>query len=138
MNIVKYQDELHRQGTIALWQSVFDYSSSHNTQERSLDNKIAHNDGLFWIALDDDKQVCGSILGGYDGHRGWIYSLAVLPQYRHSGLGTKLLETAEDALSRLDCPKINLQIMPENRGVIEFYQKNGYQVEERISMGKKI
>jgi len=77
-------------------------------------------------------------MAGYDGHRGWIYSLAVLPGKRKSRIGTRLLEHAEKELSACGCVKINLQINIDNASVKGFYLKNGYAVEERISMGKEI
>lgn len=123
---------------IALWRAVFDYySSPHNHPRLSLDKKVAANDGLLFVAEADGK-VVGSVMAGYDGHRGWIYSLAVLPDYRHRGIGTRLIRHAEHRLERLGCPKINLQIMTGNGQVEAFYRKLGYETEERISMGKKL
>lgn len=94
-------------------------------------------DGLFFVAEAGGKLV-GSIMAGYDGHRGWIYSLAVLPEYRGRGLGSRLMRHAEERLKLLGCPKINLQIMQGNEAVEAFYRTLGYQTEQRISMGKKI
>lgn len=77
-------------------------------------------------------------MAGYDGHRGWIYSLAVLPQNRLQGIGSRLVRHAEQQLQRLGCAKINLQIFQGNAAVVEFYRKLGYQTEPRISMGKQL
>ncbi len=77
-------------------------------------------------------------MAGYDGHRGWIYSLAVLPRCRREGVGSRLVQHAEEHLRTLGCAKINLQILKGNEAVVSFYQKLGYEVERRISMGKKI
>jgi len=94
-------------------------------------------DGLFFVAEAGEK-VVGTIMAGYDGHRGWIYSVAVLPEYRKRGLGSQLMRHAEERLKFLGCPKINLQIMQENEAVEAFYRNLGYETEQRISMGKKI
>ena len=75
-------------------------------------------------------------MAGYDGHRGWIYSLAVAPRFRRRGIATALVHHVEQALAARDCPKINLQILPSNSAVIAFYHKLGYTLEDRISMGK--
>ncbi len=77
-------------------------------------------------------------MAGYDGHRGWIYYLAVDPAYRRKGIGTALMKKAEGLLAQKDCPKLNLQIRANNSDLQAFYEKLGYSVEERISMGKKL
>ena len=74
----------------------------------------------------------------YDGHRGWIYSIAVSPNYQKKGIGSSLLAFAERKLSELGCMKINLQIMEGNEVVENFYLANEYQTEKRISMGKRL
>ena len=77
-------------------------------------------------------------MAGYDGHRGWLYSLAVSDPYRGNGIGSALVRQAEAALTERGCLKINLQILEDNREVEEFYQKLGYLTEPRISMGKPL
>ena len=83
-----------------------------------------------------DGNVVGTVMGGYDGHRGWIYSLAVDAAHRRQKLGTALIRHVEKALAEQGSPKINLQVLSSNAGAIEFYEKLGYHIEERISMGK--
>jgi ribosomal protein S18 acetylase RimI-like enzyme len=96
---------------------------------------LAVQGDLFFVALINGI-VVGTVMGGYDGHRGWIYSLAVSPETRRRGIGTALMRHAEQELARRGCPKINLQVLASNAGVVAFYQKLGYAVEERVSMGK--
>ena len=102
-----------------------------------IDKKTRVADGLFFVALEEDT-VIGTVMAGYDGHRGWIYSLAVLPAYRKRGIGTALLEHAEKKLANLGCVKVNLQVMEGNETVVGFYHANGYSTENRISMGKRL
>ena len=127
----------HRDQLIELWQQVFGYTSAHNAPQFVIDKKLAAGDGLLFVAVAEGK-VVGSIMAGYDGHRGWIYSVAVLPACRKRGLGSRLMQHAEEQLGSLGCPKINLQIMNGNEEVESFYRKLGYEAEPRISMGKKI
>jgi ribosomal protein S18 acetylase RimI-like enzyme len=127
----------HKDQLVELWRQVFGYASAHNSPQFVIDKKLAVGDGLLFVAVADGK-VVGSIMAGYDGHRGWIYSLAVLPGYRRRGLGSRLVQHAEEQLTLLGCPKINLQIMNGNEAVESFYRKLGYEAEQRISMGKKI
>ena len=77
-------------------------------------------------------------MAGYDGHRGWLYAVAVLPAYRRDGIASALIREAERRLLALGCPKINLQVVAANASTAAFYEKLGYAVEERISMGKPL
>jgi ribosomal protein S18 acetylase RimI-like enzyme len=120
---------------IALWKSVFGYTTAHNDPERALRAKLALDPELLLVAADEGR-VVGTIMGGYDGHRGWIYSLAVDPDRRRQGIGTALVRAVEQALTARGCMKINLQVLPTNAQTVAFYEFVGYRVEERISMGK--
>ncbi|MCB2156300.1 GNAT family acetyltransferase [bacterium] len=136
--ILRYNDSHHRGGVVDLWNEVFQYSAPHNEPGLSIDRKMAVDDGLFLVAVDSNGIVIGTIMGGYDGHRGWIYSLAVEPSHQRMGIGASLLGHVEKMLIALGCLKINLQILPGNEQVQEFYRRFGYATEERINMGKKI
>lgn len=136
ITITRYDDGAHRREVAALWTDVFGYPADYNVPERVIDMKIAHDD-LFFVAVRG-ADVVGTVMAGYDGHRGWIYSLAVCPECRSGGLGSRLLETAERALADLGCVKVNLQILESNRAACGFYEANGYSAEARISMGKKL
>ncbi|NMY98147.1 GNAT family acetyltransferase [Pseudomonas proteolytica] len=132
-----YRDRLHRAQVAALWQAAFGYDTAHNRPELAIDKKLAVDDGLFFVATDKTA-VIGTLMAGYDGHRGWLYSVAVHPDYRRQGLGASLARHGEQALIALGCLKINLQITSGNEAVVGFYEALGYGVEPRISMGKKI
>ena len=133
--ITKFNNRLHRDKVISLWKEVFGYEANHNAPRLVIDKKLEFGDDLFFIALYN-KAVVGTIMAGYDGHRGWIYSIAVSPNHQKKGIGSALLAFAERKLSELGCMKINLQIIEGNEAVENFYIANGYQTEKRISMGK--
>jgi ribosomal protein S18 acetylase RimI-like enzyme len=133
--IVPYIDALHRSQVIALWEAVFNYQATHNRPDLVIDKKTDVDDQLFFVAVDGGA-VVGTIMAGYDGHRGWIYSVAVAPSHRRQAIGSRLVAHAEHALAGKGCMKINLQIMEGNEGVAAFYSSLGYSVEKRISMGK--
>ena len=135
--IVLYDNSEHRDQVISLWAAVFGYEAEHNAPELVIDKKLKIDDGLFFVALDG-LAVIGTVMAGYDGHRGWIYSMAVLPSHQQQGLGSELLSFAEKKLSDRGCMKINLQIMEGNEAVERFYASNGYLTEKRISMGKQV
>jgi ribosomal protein S18 acetylase RimI-like enzyme len=91
-------------------------------------------DGWFFVVVLDGALV-GTVMGGYDGHRSWVYSLAVDPQVQRRGVGTVLMRHIERELAERGCPKVSLQVLVSNVGTVEFYKKLGYAVEERVSMG---
>lgn len=137
VEIVEYDDQAHRSRVIGLWSDVFAYPTSHNEPSLVIDRKLAVSDGLFFVALVENR-VVGTVLAGYDGHRGWIYSLAVQPELRRQRIGSALLASAEQKLAALGCVKINLQIAEGNECIEPFYVTHGYTVEKRISMGKRL
>ena len=137
IELTAYADRLHRLQVIELWNEVFGYETKHNTPTLAIDKKLALQDGLFFVAVCQGR-VVGTCLAGYDGHRGWLYSVAVHPSHRMGGIGAALVGRAERELIDRGCMKINLQIIKANESVATFYRKLGYDVEERISMGKRI
>ena len=137
IQIVDFENLKHREQVIELWNNVFGYEAAHNSPEVAIDKKMQNKDGLFFVAQKDQK-VIGTVMAGYDGHRGWVYSIAVHPDYRKKGIGSKLLSYTQNKLENLGCLKVNLQIMEGNEAVQKFYLANGFSVEQRISMGKKL
>jgi ribosomal protein S18 acetylase RimI-like enzyme len=85
-----------------------------------------------------DGAVVGAVVAAFDGVRGWIHHLAVAPAHRRQGIATRLMRRAEATLRALGCPKINLQVRASNESVVAFYRTLGYQVEERLSMGRAL
>lgn len=122
---------------MALWTSVFGYDAPHNDPATSIRNKMAVQPELFFVAVADGRLV-GTVMGGYDGHRGWMYSLAVAPEFRRRGVGGMLVRHLERALAVRGCLKMNLQVQASNAEVAAFYEKLGYRIEPRISMGKRL
>jgi ribosomal protein S18 acetylase RimI-like enzyme len=137
ITITPFVNAVHRSQVVALWETVFGYEAAHNNPSLVIDKKVAVGDGLFFVAVSDNA-VIGTILAGYDGHRGWIYSLAVSPSHRRQRIGSRLVLAAEQALIEKGCMKINLQIMAGNESVASFYLSLGFSVEKRVSMGKQI
>ncbi|MDB6027247.1 MAG: acetyltransferase [Verrucomicrobiales bacterium] len=137
MIIKPFDNASHREQVIALWEVVFGYETAHNRPGLAIDKKIAMKDQLFFVALLD-TEVIGTIMAGYDGHRGWIYSVAVHKKHRKQGVGSNLVSHAERALAERGCMKINLQIAQGNESVAAFYASLGYSEEKRVSMGKRI
>jgi ribosomal protein S18 acetylase RimI-like enzyme len=120
-----------------LWREVFPDAPTWNIPEADIQRKLAVQPELFLVARIGAELV-GTAMGGYDGHRGWVYYVVVSPKHRRQGVGTALMGRVEAGLADLGCPKINLQVRASNHEVVAFYKKLGYQVEERVSMGKRL
>lgn len=125
-----------RAALIDLWRRVFPDDPPHNEPGAVIDAKLAVDDLIF--VAETNGQLVGACQAGYDGHRGWLYAVAVLPGQRQAGIGSRLVASAEQALRARGCIKVNLQIRAGNHAVSDFYRALGYSVEERISMGKRI
>jgi ribosomal protein S18 acetylase RimI-like enzyme len=83
-------------------------------------------------------RIVASVMAGYEGHRGWLNYLAVDPERQRRGLGRAIVSEAEQRLRASGCPKINLQVRSSNQGVIEFYRRVGYSVDDVVSLGKRL
>lgn len=73
---------------------------------------------------------------GYDGHRGWVYYLAVRPDRQRAGVGRDLMRASERWLIDRDVPKINLMVRTTNVDVLAFYESLGYEDGEVVVLGK--
>ena len=122
---------------IELWQELLADNAPHNEPAASLASKVAMGDKLLLVA-ECDGQIIGSVMGGYDGHRGWVYSVAVKAAYQRQGVASALLGQLEARLVQCGCLKLNLQVRATNHAVVAFYESLGYAAEERISMGKRL
>ena len=121
----------------ALWREVFPDDPPWNEAQVAIPAKQAVQPELFLLAMES-KRVVGTVMGGYDGHRGWIYALAVKPDHRQRGIATELITELESRLLALGCGKLNLQVRAGNTQVLELYQGLGYAIEDRISLGKRL
>ena len=121
----------------ALWREAFPDDPPWNAADVAIPAKLAVQPELFLVALDGSRAI-GSIMAGYDGHRGWLYAVAVRTLHRRRGIGAALVRAAEARLHALGCRKINLQVRATNGVVVAFYERLGYAVEARVSLGKRL
>ncbi len=108
-----------------------------NDPRKDIERKLAVSPELLLLAVVDGA-VAGSIMVGYEGHRGWINYLAVDPARQRGGLGRRLMEHAETILRARGCAKINLQVRHSNRSAREFYERIGYREDPVTSYGKRL
>ena len=121
---------------VAIWQKC-GLVRPWNDPHKDIARKLQVNPGLFLVA-ELNGRLAGTVMGGYEGHRGWINYLAVLPTFQKQGIGRALMETIEEKLLAMGCPKINLQVRSSNTAVIQFYGHIGYHIDEVVSLGKRL
>ena len=121
---------------IALWREC-GLLAPQNDPSKDIARKLKVDPDLFLVGLIDNKLVA-SVMGGYEGHRGWVNYLAVKPSQQRKGLGQQLMQEIEILLKQKGCPKINLQVRTSNPSVIAFYQAIGYADDNVVSFGKRL
>ena len=125
-----------QEAVIALWQDCR-LVVPQNDPAMDIRTKVRFQPDLFLVARIDGRLV-GTIMAGYEGHRGWINYLAVAPDRRRQGIGNALMHAAEAKLKALGCLKVNLQVRQTNSAVIAFYRAMGFREDEVISLGKRL
>jgi len=125
------------EAVVQLWQDC-ELTRPWNDPHKDIARKLSVSPDLFWLGCDADGRIIASIMVGYDGHRGWINYLAVHPAHQRRGHARQLMQRAEQALSELGCPKLNLQVRASNEAVLAFYERLGYADDRTLSLGKRL
>lgn len=133
--IVRYNPQF-QDAVVNLWRKC-DLIVPQNDPVEDIRKKVDFQPDLFFIGLLDGK-VVGSIMVGYEGHRGWMNYLAVTPEFQRRGYGRKLVQKTVDELKRIGCLKLNLQVRRSNTSVIDFYKHLGFKEDDVISLGKRL
>jgi ribosomal protein S18 acetylase RimI-like enzyme len=121
---------------IQLWETCR-LTRPQNNPCLDIKRKLAVNPELFLVGTIDGN-IAATVMGGYEGHRGWVNYLGVDPDLRRNGLGRMMMEAVQVKLEALGCPKINLQIRSDNAEVVKFYEAIGYLKDDVLSMGKRL
>ncbi|MDH2902982.1 MAG: GNAT family acetyltransferase [Actinomycetota bacterium] len=121
------------EATVELWRRS-DLLNPNNEPRRDIERKLLDSPWGFFVMVDEGE-IIGSIMVGYDGHRGWVNYLACHPDHRRKGVATALLNTAREVLLKRGCPKINLQVRAGNISAINFYESMGYTEDQVRSFG---
>ena len=124
------------ESVVRLWEAC-GLVRTWNDPRRDIQRKLATQPELFLVG-EDSGTVIASVMAGFDGHRGWIYYLAVDPARQRSGHGRTMVDAAELLLTDLGCPKLNLQIRAESEGVAGFYRALGFVQDDVVSLGKRL
>jgi ribosomal protein S18 acetylase RimI-like enzyme len=121
---------------IALWREC-ELVRPWNDPRRDIARKMTEQPELFLVVCDAAALVA-SAMAGFDGHRGWVYYLAVARSHRRLGLGQRLMREIEQRLLARGCPKINLQVRTSNAAVVAFYRRLGYEPDDVVSLGRRL
>ena len=135
MNIKPYHPD-NQQAVINLWQAC-NLVVAWNDPIKDIQRKMLVDPDLFLIGeLSED--IVATVMGGYEGHRGWINYLAVSPEHQRKGYARAMMQQVEALILQKGSPKINLQVRSNNIDVIHFYQAIGYDIENAVGLGKRL
>jgi len=133
MRIDPYDDR-EFDAVVALWDAC-GLNVPYNDPARDIARLGQADNAQLFVAREDDKLI-GSIIIGHDGHRGWIYRLAVAPEFRGQGHARALVRHAEQWLKEQNIRKSQFMIRDTNEAVKNFYVRLGYEVQPRIVMSR--
>jgi len=133
--IVRYRRKF-QDAVVGLWRKC-NLIVPQNDPVEDIKRKLDFQPDLFFVGLLDGRLI-GSIMVGYEGHRGWMNYLAVTPEYQRRGYGGKLVQKAIDELKRIRCLKLNLQVRRNNTSVIDFYKHLGFKEDDVVNLGKRL
>jgi len=121
---------------VALWK-MCELTVPWNNPHKDIARKLQVQPELFLVGILDSSLIA-TVMGGYEGHRGWINYLAVHQDFQGKGYGQEIMNSVETGLREMGCPKINLQIRRGNDKIASFYQKLGFTNDHVVSMGKRL
>ncbi len=124
-----------REATVALWEAA-GLTRPWNDPRGDFDLALATPTSTILLA-ETEADVGGSVMVGFDGHRGWVYYLATAPDIRGQGIGRRLMVAAEDWLKTMSCPKIQLMVRGDNATARGFYNALGYELQDVVTIGKR-
>ena len=133
---IRVYEKNDRDEVIALWKEC-GLVVPQNNPGNDIDRKLKRDRDLFLVGVTS-KGIVSTVMGGYEGHRGWISYLAVRPSEQRKGYGQKIMSAVEVLIKRKGCPKINLQIRATNEKVIAFYSAIGYGDDNVVGLGKRL
>ena len=123
-----------RDQAVELWR-VSGLTRPWNDPDADLARALAGPASTVLAALDGNTLV-GTAMVGHDGHRGWVYYLAVRPALQGQGIGTALFHAAEHWLRARSVPKVQLMVREDNAGALAFYRRLGLERQAVVVLGR--
>lgn len=121
---------------VALWQAC-GLTRPWNDPHADFAQAIANPTSTVLLARDADTLI-GAVMVGFDGHRGWIYYLGVIPARQRQRLGATLMAAAEDWLRVCGAPKLQLMVRSDNQPALDFYAALGLEPQPVVTLGKRL
>jgi ribosomal protein S18 acetylase RimI-like enzyme len=138
VQIKTFEIDKHFGAVHALWEvSGPGIQLSPSDTPEKIRHKLERDPDLFLVA-EEQSEVIGAVLGGYDGRRGIVYHLAVRTDQRHRGVGRRLMQELETRLRRRGCIKYYLLVTKDNPEAVAFYEHMGVELMDLHVMGKVI
>ncbi len=133
---IRSYEENDRDQVIALWQTC-GLTVPWNDPHRDIQRKLNQNPDLFLMGCLGET-IAATVMAGYEGHRGWLYYLAVAPDFQGMGLARTIVEYAESRLKAMGCPKVNLMVRGTNQGVLDVYSALGYRQDDVVVLSRRL
>ena len=134
--IISEAQKRHTDDIVLVWEQT-QLTRPWNDPVADVDLSLRAHSSILYVA-ENEEQVVGTVMAGYDGHRGWIYYLAVLPDYQGQGIGKKLYDMAHQWLKDQGAPKVHILIRDDNMTAVSFYERLGFEKSTSLLMGKVI
>lgn len=125
-----------RAAVVALWHCC-GLVRPWNDPDQDIARKLSCQPELFLVGCISDKVVATAMVG-FDGHRGWVYYLAVEPDHQRLSIGRSMMAHAEALLLARGCPKVALMVRSGNEAVLAFYRELGYAEDPVVVLGKRL
>ncbi|WP_417830072.1 GNAT family acetyltransferase [Thalassospira sp.] len=120
-----------------LWQETGLYRP-YNPPAWDVRFALGSDEATLFVWEDNNDNIIGSVMAGHDGHRGWLYYMAVAPNFQKSGLGRRLMEIGENWLRDQGVWRMQLMVRSENHATQDFYRHLGYRALDVTVMQKDI
>ena len=133
---IRVYNEIDQDDVISLWDEC-GLVVPQNDPAKDIERKLKVDPDLFLVGTNEHG-IVATVMGGYEGHRGWINYLAVKPSEQRKGYGQAIMQEVEVLINNKGCPKINLQVRTTNEQVIEFYTAIGYGNDNVVGLGKRL
>ena len=127
-------DRSHRAEAVALWMRT-DLTRPWNPPDQDFDRAVTGSGSAVLGAIEDDRLVATAMVG-HDGHRGWVYYVAVDPDVRATGVGRAMMQAAEAWVRQAGIPKIQLMVRSTNTAALDFYDAIGFTREDTILLSR--
>jgi ribosomal protein S18 acetylase RimI-like enzyme len=124
------------ENVVALWEAC-ELTRPWNDPASDIEFCVDSENSILLVGCaGGDSEIVATAMVGHDGHRGWIYYVAVAPEHQEKGGGREIMAFAEGWLAQRGVPKAMLMIRETNKKVMGFYERLGYAVEERVVMAR--